>query len=275
MDDTQHRDVDMREALYNDRQTGPVTSIQLPVERITRLHGILFDFDPKLLVPDNVLFPPADTPEALYRGIRPVLERHALARSAEVRSSGTGLHVIVWLDPAVELQAESDQEHWNAVVKAVQSTLPADPDAPGMTALTRPVGSVNGKNGATVRVLKTGVAIKPAAVLEYLNGLLNLPFKGVVEPLIGGDRISPCPVCRKQGTRLDVLDNAGKCYNGCSTVHLEDVYDCMLKPIETAVDAKSTVAAVSDQAQMDADQARSVAQEPSLFECISSSVSLN
>ena len=44
---------------------------------------------------------------------------------------------------------------WAAAVKIVQCVLPTDPDCPGITALTRPVGSVNGKNGAAVRVLKT------------------------------------------------------------------------------------------------------------------------
>jgi len=32
--------VDCREALYNDRLTGPAHAIQLPAERVTRLDGI-------------------------------------------------------------------------------------------------------------------------------------------------------------------------------------------------------------------------------------------
>ena len=38
--------VDLRESLANDRLKGPVSVVQLPAERITRLHGILFDLDP-------------------------------------------------------------------------------------------------------------------------------------------------------------------------------------------------------------------------------------
>src|SRR2546430_1670504 len=91
--------VDVREALYNDQTIGPISTIQLPAERITKLHGILFDLDPKILVSANAIFPPAETPEAFYAGIKHILDRHPLGRSAEVRASGTGLHLILWLRP--------------------------------------------------------------------------------------------------------------------------------------------------------------------------------
>src|SRR5947209_14133266 len=177
--------VDIRETLYNDRLRGPAPTIQLPAERITRLHGILFDLDPRLLLPGNPLFPPADDPAAFHQGIRPVLDRHRLARSAEVRSSGTGLHLIVWLEPAVELHSAADQEVWGSIVRAVQCTLPTDPDCPGITALTRPVGSVNGKNGARVELLQAGQPLDPRHVQDFMARLVQAPFREVALPLLG------------------------------------------------------------------------------------------
>jgi len=63
-----------------------------------------------------------------------VLDRHPLLRHAEVRSSGTGLHLILPLEPAAALASEDDQVRRDAIVQVVQCTLPADPNAPGITA---------------------------------------------------------------------------------------------------------------------------------------------
>jgi hypothetical protein len=81
--------LDIREQLYNEQGTGTLPEVQLPLERITTLHGFLFDLDPGLYRPGNSLFPPAADPKDVHDLIRPVLDRHPLARSAEVRSSGT------------------------------------------------------------------------------------------------------------------------------------------------------------------------------------------
>lgn len=223
--------VDLRQQLYNEGLQGPVQRIQLPRERITRLNGILFDLDPKLLVPNNLYFPPADDPRAFYEAIRPVLERHPLACHAEVRNSGTGLHAIVWLQPAVELHTAEEQAKWSAIVKAVQCTLPSDPDAPGITALTRALGSINGKNGATVEVIKVGQPVSPLEVETYLQQLVKKPFQMVTEVLFGSQRVVPCPVCEGPRTRLDALDHMGRCYGGCSKVSLEQLYDVLMQPL--------------------------------------------
>ena len=58
--------------------------------------------------------------------------------------------------PAAEMYSEGEQRYWAGNVKAVQCTLPIDPDMPGVTALTRPVGATNAKNGATVTVPRPG-----------------------------------------------------------------------------------------------------------------------
>jgi hypothetical protein len=210
--------IDERESLWNENATGPAERIQLPLERITTLRGILFDLDPGLLAPGNQLFAPADEPRVFFASVEPALNRHALARNAEVRSSGTGLHLIVWLSPAVELKTEGEQRYWDAAVKAAQRTLPIDPDMPGVTALTRPVGSVNGKNGARVEALRQGTPVAPAEVEEFVRRVRAAPFKEIALPLVGGPRAMPCPVCRKPDSRLDVLDRVGNCYGGCSKV---------------------------------------------------------
>jgi hypothetical protein len=215
---------DVREQLANQRQTGTFAEVQLPQARITALHGILLDFDPGLYEHGNPLFPPAADPRAFFEQIAPVLDRHPLARHAEVRVSGSGLHVIVRLGPPVELATDADQRRWAALVKAVQCSLPADPGAPGITALTRPVGSVNSKNGAVVELLRAGKPVEPGEVEAFVARLGEAPFREVVTVLCGGDRVTPCPACRAEGSRLDVLDRVGLCYS-CGEVKLAQVLD--------------------------------------------------
>src|SRR5262245_55014102 len=205
--------LDQREALYNEGAVGPAGVIQVPAERITRLKGLMLDLDPKLLAPSNPLFPPADDPRAFLDRVAPALDRHALLRQAEVRNRGTGLHLILWFGPPVELASAADQRWWSTVVRAVQCSLPGDPNAPGITALTRRVGSTNSKNEAVVEVLRPGGPIDPARVEACVRDLAGSPFRTVATPLIGGDRAEPCPVCLEPGSSLGVLDRAGECYS--------------------------------------------------------------
>jgi hypothetical protein len=218
---------DLRETLFNEPATGAIHDVQKPLAGVYRLRGIMWDLDPKLLKPDNTIFPPAGDTKAFYAKIKAILGRHPLARSAEVRSSGTGLHVILWLDSAVELKTAADQAHWDAIVKVVQRTLPSDPDMPGITAVTRPLGSINGKNGAVVEVLQAGKSVTPKEVQEYVARVEMAPFKEIAVPLLGGDHVKPCPICKGKDRRLDVLDFVGKCYNGCSKVTGDQLFDCV------------------------------------------------
>jgi hypothetical protein len=227
-------DQDVREQLVNQKQQGPATSIAIPLERITTVHGLMWDLDPDCLIPGNTFFPPATEPEAFYRGIQPVLERHPLAKHAEIRSSGRGLHAILWFEPAVELHTAGEQEYWAAIVRAVQCSLPVDPHAPGITAMTRPVGAINNKNGATVSVLKRGNAINPVDVIEFMKRLVDAPFREVAVVLLGQTRVSPCPVCRRDGSRLDVADRIGHCYGGCGKVSPDQFLDAVYQRLEQA-----------------------------------------
>lgn len=227
------RGTDVREQLCNDGLTGPITLVQLPLERVTRLRGFFLDLDPDLLVPGNLLFTPSADPREFLGHIRPVLDLHPLARHAEVRSSGRGLHVIVWLDPPLELRTAADQRRWAAAVKVAQRTLPIDPDMPGITGVTRAVGSINSKNGAVVEVLREGQPIDPAEVETFVARVARAPFREVALPLLGGrERVSPCPLCERPGSRLDVLDRQGRCYGVCGKVTLEALLDRALLPRE-------------------------------------------
>jgi hypothetical protein len=229
--------VDAREALCNEGAVGPAGAVQVPTDRVTRLNGLMLDLDPKLLAPGNPLFPPAADPREFLERVAAVLDRHALLRHAEVRSSGGGLHLVLRFDPPVELTSAADQARWSTLVRAVQCSLPADPNAPGITALTRPVGSVNSKNGAVVAVLRPGQPVDPARVEAFVRGLAGAPFRVVAAVLLGGDRVEPCPVCRKPGSSLAVLDRGGKCY-GCGPVTLEHLFEVVYRAVEAEADGE-------------------------------------
>ena len=213
---------DIREALYNDGPIGPASKIQLPLEAITSLSGIVIDLDPGLLRPDNPLFPPSAEPAEFYEKIKPVLDRHPLARHAEVRASGTGLHVILRIDPPVELKSNGEQKYWDAIVKAVQRSLPADLNAPGITALTRAIGSLNSKNGRPVEQLAAGRPVRPAEIVDFVEQLSATSFRTIGRILLGADRVDVCPRC--QNSALTLYDHRGQCYR-CGLLSLDDLFD--------------------------------------------------
>ena len=83
-----------------------------------------------------------------------------------------------------------------------------------------------------VEVLEPGEPIDPARVVEFVEGLAKAPFKAVATILLGSDHVQPCPVCRRRGTRLDVLDRAGRCYGRCGKVTLAQLFDIIYRPVE-------------------------------------------
>ena len=217
--------VDVREALYNDGAKGKAGQIQVPLEGITRLAGLVIDLDPDLIHPENGIFPPAQEAVVFFRGISPVLERHPLLRYAEVRASGNGLHLLVLIDPPVELRTNGEQRHWDAIAKMIQRTLPADPRAPGITALTRAVGSLNGKNGRPVVLLKDGRPVDQQEVIRFATQVARSPFRTIAEILLGADRTDCCPLCHQHG--LTAYDREGRCYH-CGRVGLDRLLSVIL-----------------------------------------------
>ncbi|QVL31727.1 hypothetical protein KIH39_23255 [Telmatocola sphagniphila] len=228
--------VDNREQLCNTGETGPIERVSRAEAEITQLNAMLIDIDLCLLRPaivDEHL--QLGGPEAVYQNvISPWLERSPILRQAEVRFSGGGYHIIVWLSPTVQFHGEYERDRWSRYVRVVQCLLPSDPDCPGITALTRPIGSINSKNGVEVRQLKAGKPVSPEEIVEHIEVVRNAPFGVIAEQLLGSRRINPCPKCKAPNSRLDVLDRIGKCYGGCGRIKLEDLFDLYLSPREGA-----------------------------------------
>jgi hypothetical protein len=223
--------VDWREQLYNDRSSGPIKKVQLPASMITRLYGILLDIDPNLFRKTVVSSRIRANPRLFYKKrLRAWLSRHAALRDAEVRISGRGLHVIIWLEKPVEFASDAERQRWSGIVRAVQAVLPVDPDMPGITALTRPCGSINSKNGAAVELLRPGKPVSQEPVLQLFELLRTKPFGTVMGVLFGTERATPCPVCRQAESTLTALDVEGRCYGSCGNVRLGQLFDALLAP---------------------------------------------
>lgn len=221
--------LDLREQLVNQRQRGSIQTVSIPLVRVTRLHGIMLDFDPDLYDKENPLFEASDDPQTFYDSIRPLLDRHPLARHAEVRSSGRGLHVLIWLEPCVELYSDNDQLRWDALVKVVQRSLPVDPAMPGITAMTRPLGSINSKNGKEVVCLREGEPVPPEAVESFARTLAEKPFLTLTSIHFGQARIAPCPVCLGKNSTFTAKEKIGLCYGKCKKVGLSKLMDLPFK----------------------------------------------
>lgn len=227
--------VDERESLVNECKTGAIEEVALSQGMITRLLCILLDFDLDPL--DKAAFPPGalDSPEAFYEKVlKPLLNREEVFRSAEVRVSGRGLHVIVRLAPSIEFQTATDRERWAAIVQLLQSLLPTDPCCPGITALTRPLGSVNGKNHKVVRSLREGQPVSPERVLELVERVRRAPFETICRLLHGGLTARPCPRCQKTGSQMRASGTKGDCYHCKSKLQIAD----LLKPFYNALDTR-------------------------------------
>lgn len=212
---------DLREQLFNEGQKGIFTQVSTKVEFVTEVTAVLLDIDPALYA-HSPLIPITDAAaEELYRKhVKRWIGRDSTLAKAEVRISGRGLHVLLRPMSPIVLSDDRDRERWGARIAAIQASLPIDPRQPGMNALTRPLGSKNSKNGATVRRLKKSEPIS----LEELEGLatrmINEPFSRLIHILTGGSKVAPCPFCRKPNSNFVAFAKSGRCYE-CGNVSLE------------------------------------------------------
>jgi hypothetical protein len=219
---------DIREALYNDRPVGPAPQIQLPREAVVRLWGLVVDLDGDILKP-NTWFPPGDSAEAFYQGIRPALDRHEVLRHAEVRDSGRWLHAIIHFAEPVELKTARDQKRWTALHRVLTSSVPSDPGAPALIGLTRPAGATNGKTGRTVRVLREAAPVPATVVTDWAEEVGRKPFATLAKVFFPERPIVPCPFCGAEGSRCDFGDVVGFCYGGpCRHVRVKRVLEPFL-----------------------------------------------
>lgn len=226
--------VDQREQLVNSGDVGPIERVSLPVEMTTSLRGILLDVDPGMFKPpwgdSNQVVDPTSF---FNRVIEPMLARNAVLAKAEVRVSGRGLHVILRFENPVVFQTDADRRRWAAIVRLVQRLLPTDPDCPGITALTRPVGSVNSKNNSRVESIRAGKSVTEKEILELVAMIQTSRFRTIAQIMFGGGRLTPCPICNKPDSRLDALDCIGKCYGSCGNVKSGQLFDVFLAPRHT------------------------------------------
>jgi hypothetical protein len=209
---------DARKQLYNEGKIGLIQDVQVSTERIMKLNGILFDLDADKLKQGPLIPNRSLDPSQFYSDcVQPWQTRHPVLEQLEVRISGTGLHGILWLDESVEFADDAQRDRWCSIYTIVQSTLPTDPNAPGITATTRALGSINSRNNQTVRILRKGGKVSAADVIGLQEQMCATPFKTLFHILTGADRMSPCPFCSGEGTTMSALDHVGMCY-GCGKV---------------------------------------------------------
>ena len=226
-----HAQIDIREQLFNDGATGPISHVQLPAEAITSLRGILFDLDLSLMCASPLLPQVPENPREFYTGsVQPWLSRHPTLAKSKVLLSGTGLHSILCFEHPVEFGTDAERDRWAGIVEVVQASLPVDPDQPGITATTSPVGSINGKNGQTVELLAPGQFVTSDEVMELYEQMMQAPFRTVFSILAGAGELQPCPICGQASKRLVSLDRVGQCYGGCGQVDLDALYEVFLAP---------------------------------------------
>jgi hypothetical protein len=226
-----HDVIDRREQLVNEREIGPYQAVQLITERVARLHAFFFDLDLHLIRPGSLAPGLEAGPAEFYeRTARHWLARHPVLADAEVRNSGGGLHIIPWLAEPVAFASDGQRRRWDGIVRAVQAVLPVDPHQPGITGLTRAVGSINSKNDAVVERLNEGKPVPVDRVEHLFEQMSRSPFRTVMLVLLGDERIRPCPVCRADGTTLSAGDYVGFCYGSCGKVKLAQLYNLFLAP---------------------------------------------
>lgn len=147
--------------------------------------------------------------------------------------SGGGLHVILRPKQPILLDTHWKHAHWIAKIKVIQACLPIDPDQPGILMMTRPIDSVNSKNGKTVAQLQASEPVTEEEIESLASEMMTSPFKTVMRILFGAQQESPCPICGQDETHLNAGQGfQGHCYNECGKVSLGGLYGSILLPRE-------------------------------------------
>lgn len=223
--------VDAREQLFNRGESGPISEVQLAEAEIYQLLSIMIDVDLNQFQ-ESSLTPhvPTDPDEFFTEILDRWLKRNSVLSNAEVRNSGTGFHVILSFEDPPQFHRDAERDRWAGIVKVVQASVPSDSDQPHITAVTRPLGSINSKNGAVVRQLKPGKPVSQMEVIQFALDMKKKSFNTLLKTLWGSEKATPCPICGVSGRTLSALGQKGKCYGGCGTVQLSQLYDLVLKP---------------------------------------------
>lgn len=210
---------DDREAIYNGRDRGPAHAIARPVDEVAAINGFMIDLDCKLLDQGIVGQSAAGSAASLFdEHVRHWLERDPVLAKAEVRDTGGGLHILLWVESPILIQGGEARE-WDRVARGLRNCLPSDPEVNGIIAMTRPVGALNTKYAPPreVRVLREGQPVTRDEVLELSRRVIEQPARLWMRLFFGAERTSPCPLCNK-GESLGVAGNwKCQCYE-CGSV---------------------------------------------------------
>jgi hypothetical protein len=201
--------LDHRELLCNDRAIGPAPQIAVPVDQVASLHAFMIDIDLSILNRDTLGDAALSSTDDFHEThLARWLCRDPVLTKAEVRDSGHGVHVLLWLDEPIVCVAGM-QGAWDAVARGLRNALPGDPNLNGITAMTRPVGAVNTKSDPPriVRVLRPGQPVSKADIIDLSRRIADHPARFWMQVLHGRDRIAPCPFCRKSNSSLGIAGN--------------------------------------------------------------------
>jgi len=231
---------DQREALFNGGAIGVFSDVMVQEHEVTLVRGILLEIDGECLNFGGILGPPClDGTELYERHVRKWLDNHPVLRKCEVRFSGRWVHCILRFAKPVEIRSDRQRELWKTLIRAVQRSLPTDPEAPSLLAMTRPIGSVNSKTGRGVELLRAGDPVTVVEVLQFGEDLTRRAFATTAQILFGTTTVSPCPICREEESILRCnsshyrttnpkITNRGSCYH-CGRVTLADMIGLVLK----------------------------------------------
>lgn len=200
---------DERESLYNGRPQGPANRISVPVEQVAAINGFMIDVDLAILNPAVIGEAVVTSAESLYAAyVCNWLDRDPVLSKAEVRDTGHGLHVLLWLDSPIVV-AEGQAGQWDSIARGIRNVLPGDPRVNGINVMTRPVGATNTKSEPvrTVRLLRAGKPVAVSEILDLNRRLAEHPAQTWMQVFYGGTRISPCPLCGGAGSSLGVAGN--------------------------------------------------------------------
>jgi hypothetical protein len=200
---------DIREATFNTGERGPAYAIATGVDQISCINCFVIDLDCGILDPNVVGETASQSADDLYgKHVRGWLERDPVLAKAEVRNTGHGLHVLLWLDEPIICSGE-DARRWDKIARGVRNALPGDPKLNGIIAMTRPVGATNNKYepAKTVTQLRAGEPISREEILDLGHRLVNTPAHLWMRVFHGGERVSPCPLCCGGNTSLGVAGN--------------------------------------------------------------------
>lgn len=215
---------DILEQLFGDRLIGRRRDVSVPWSRIKGLRAVLVQLDPQQLVPGNLFYPPAQDPWEFYGGIRRVLNRHPILRHAEVRTSGNGLDLLIWLRRPLDFCCRNNREYWDWRFDTLRNWEFDKEYSPAERCLVRPLGAIDPETGRQVVKIVDGSPVWPDEIAAYDERVAAEPFRQNVGILLGGfDRVSPCPKCRQEDSELDMGRFEGQC-SRCGTVDFGDVW---------------------------------------------------